>query len=43
VFDPLAQHEAMVAGEPAGMPARPEDEVVSLRDDDEFLPVADPK
>jgi hypothetical protein len=41
-FDPLAQHEAVVAGEPAGVMARPQDEVVGLRDDGEFLAVVHP-
>jgi hypothetical protein len=32
----FAQHEAVVAGEFAGVIARPQDQKVSLRDDDEF-------
>ena len=36
-LDPLAQHEAVVAGELAGVVAGPEDQVVSLGDHDQFL------
>ena len=36
-FDPLAQHEAVVAGEFAGVVAGPENQVVSLGDHDQFL------
>ena len=36
-FDPLAEHEPMITGEAAGVVARPEDQVVSLGDHDQFL------
>ena len=36
-LDPLAQHEAVVAGEAAGVVAGPENQVVSLGDHDQFL------
>jgi hypothetical protein len=38
-LDALAQDEAVVAGELAGVMARPEDQVICLRDDDQFLMV----
>ena len=36
-FDPFAQHEAVVAGEFARVVARPQDQVIRLRDDDQFF------
>ena len=36
-FDAFAQHEAVVAGEFAGVIARPQDQVIRLRDDDQFF------
>ena len=36
-FDPLTQHETVVAGEAAGVVAGPENQVVSLGDHDQFL------
>jgi len=36
-FDPLAEHEPMITGEAARVVARPEDQVVSLGDHDQFL------
>ncbi len=36
-FDPFAQDEAVVAGEFAGVVAGPENQIVSLGDDDQFL------
>ena len=36
-LDPLAQHEAVVTGEFAGMVAGPQDQVIRLGDDDGFF------
>ena len=36
-LDPLAEHEPVVAGEFAGVVARPEKQVVSFGDHDQFL------
>jgi hypothetical protein len=36
-FDPFAQHETMIAREFAGVVARPQDQIVSLRHNDQFL------
>jgi hypothetical protein len=36
-LDPLAQHEAMVPWELARVMARPQDQVIRLRDDDQFF------
>ena len=39
-FDAFAQHEAVVPGEFAGVIARPQDQVIGLRDDDQFFIVS---
>jgi hypothetical protein len=38
-LDALIQHEAVVAGELAGMTAGPQDQVIRLGEDDQFLVV----
>jgi hypothetical protein len=38
-LDPLAEHEAVIAAELAGMTAGPNDQVIRLGDDDQFLVV----